>query len=176
MGAFQNLGKALRWLRTRQDRKQYEIADKAGITKAMLSAYETGKQNPSIETLEKILEALHVDLPDLHHALTVNRGEGEGKTEETGAWRNFQRQRLRTFGGAEPRLNVYQVLDIDRPLPADQEFALSQMLAGFHSLVRHMYRELEENRPGLEDGEETESAADNGGAGSGKGSKGKSKK
>jgi transcriptional regulator with XRE-family HTH domain len=159
MGAFQNLGKALRWLRTRQDRKQYEIADVAGITKAMLSAYETGKQNPSIETLEKILEALHVDLPDLHHALTVNRGEGE--SQETGAWRNFQHQRLRTFGGTEPRLNVYQVLDIDRPLPADQEFALSQMLAGFHSLVRHMYRELAENRPETDD-EDGGPAADGG--------------
>jgi transcriptional regulator with XRE-family HTH domain len=170
MGAFQNLGKALRWLRTRQDRKQYEIAENAGITKAMLSAYETGKQNPSIETLEKILEALHVDLPDLHHALTVNRGEGEGQAEESGSWRSAQRQRMRSFTGTEPRLNVYQVLDIDHPLPADQEYALSQMLAGFHSLVRHMYRQLDDNRAGGADAPVADDDAPSAGRG-GKGRK-----
>jgi transcriptional regulator with XRE-family HTH domain len=143
MGAFQDLGKALRWLRTRQDRKQYEIAEQAGITKAMLSAYETGKQNPSIETLEKILAALGVDLLELHNALQVNQSDGEAR-EEAG-WSGFQRHRGRPFGGVDTRTNVYHVLGIDHPLPAEHEFALSQMLGGFHSLVRHIYRELERN-------------------------------
>jgi len=139
MGAFRDLGKALRWLRTRQDKKQYEVAEAAGITKAMLSAYETGKQNPSIETLEKILEALHSELPDLHHALSVNQ-QGGDDASESAAWRSHQLHRGRPFA-PEPRINVYQILDLDEPLPADQEFAFTQTLAGFHSLLRLMYRQ-----------------------------------
>ena len=52
------LGQALRWLRDRQGKKQYQVAEAAGITKGMLSAYETGRQRPSLETLEKILDTL----------------------------------------------------------------------------------------------------------------------
>src|SRR5882672_990497 len=37
------LGQALRWLRERHGRKQYQVADTAGITKGMLSSYETGR-------------------------------------------------------------------------------------------------------------------------------------
>ena len=143
MGVFQDLGKALRWLRTRQDRKQYEIADKAGITKAMLSAYETGKQNPSIETLEKILGALNLDLLALHKALQVNHSGDEARGDLDSWAGTFPRQqRSRGFPGSEPRTTIYHILDIDHPLPPEQEFAFSQMLAGYHSLLRHMYLEL----------------------------------
>ena len=71
MPIFQGLGRALRWLRDRQGKRQYQVADAAGITKAMLSAYETGKQKPSLDTLEKILAALDCDLNDLHNALQI---------------------------------------------------------------------------------------------------------
>jgi transcriptional regulator with XRE-family HTH domain len=68
------LGQALRWLRERQARKQYRVADDAGITKGMLSAYETGRQRPSLETLDRLLEALGCDLNDLHNALQIVNG------------------------------------------------------------------------------------------------------
>ena len=68
------LGQALRWLRERQSRKQYRVADDAGITKGMLSAYETGRQRPSLETLDKLLETLGSDLNDLHNALQIVNG------------------------------------------------------------------------------------------------------
>src|SRR3979409_1631423 len=71
MSIFHGLGRALRWLRDRQGKRQYQVADTAGITKAMLSAYETGKQKPSLDTLEKILAALECDLNDLHNALQI---------------------------------------------------------------------------------------------------------
>lgn len=138
MSAFENLGQALRWLRTRQNRKQYQIAEAAGITKAMLSAYETGKQNPSIETLDKILGALRHDVSDLDRALKLHRAPGdradvaaEGPPVE---W--AQAGEL-----AEPRVNVYRVLGIDHQLPADQERAFVQTLSGFHGLLRAMYDE-----------------------------------
>lgn len=139
MGAFDNLGQALRWLRSRQHKKQYEIADAAGITKAMLSAYETGKQNPSIETLEKILEALRCDLSELHNALVLHQG---GRPVEVGsaAAAAWDEGRGRGAGG---RVSVYDVLDSGGLLPPEWERSLSQMLEGFHSLVRHMHRQLE---------------------------------
>jgi transcriptional regulator with XRE-family HTH domain len=72
------LGQALRWLREKQTRKQYRVADSAGITKGMLSAYETGRQRPSLETLEKLLQTLGCDLNDLHNALQIVNGRPEG--------------------------------------------------------------------------------------------------
>lgn len=71
------LGQALRWLRERQARKQYQVANDAGITKGMLSAYETGRQRPSLETLDKLLETLGCDLNDLHNALQIVNGRPE---------------------------------------------------------------------------------------------------
>lgn len=135
MGAFDSLGQALRWLRSRQHRKQYEIADAAGITKAMLSAYETGKQNPSIETLEKILDALHSDLSELHNALVLHQG---GRPPEIGGagWREGESR-------SDSRLTVYDVVEARGGMPASWERSLSQMLEGFHGLVRQMYHQLE---------------------------------
>jgi DNA-binding XRE family transcriptional regulator len=77
------LGQALRWLRERQSRKQYRVADDAGITKGMLSAYETGRQRPSLDTLDKLLETLGCDLNDLHNALQIVNG----RPEQMKGWR-----------------------------------------------------------------------------------------
>ena len=94
------LGQALRWLRERQVRKQYRVASDAGITKGMLSAYETGRQRPSLETLDKLLETLGSDLNDLHNALQIVNGRPElmkGWRDATGAgawdevWPSYQR-------------------------------------------------------------------------------------
>lgn len=152
MPVFDGLGRALRWLREKEGQRQYETARTAGITKAMLSAYETGKQNPSIETLEKILDALGADLHDLAEALRVNRSDDREAREKSQAWSSYQRQRAKPYRTAEPRDNIYRVLDLDRPLPAQQEAALSQMLAGYHSLLRQFYGQLEEGREAAEGG------------------------
>jgi transcriptional regulator with XRE-family HTH domain len=80
------LGQALRWLREKQSRKQYRVADLAGITKGMLSAYETGRQRPSLDTLEKLLETLGCDLNGLHNALQLVNG----RPELVKSWRGWQ--------------------------------------------------------------------------------------
>lgn len=66
-----NLGRALRWIRDRRGRRQQEVANTVGITQAMLSAYEIGKQYPSLQTLGNILDAFDADLSDLHEALLI---------------------------------------------------------------------------------------------------------
>ena len=74
MDLFENLGQALRWLRSRQGRSQMEVARDAGITKAMMSAYETGTQTPSLRSLGKVLIALGADLHALQDALRLQQG------------------------------------------------------------------------------------------------------
>lgn len=136
MSAFNGLGKALRWIRDKQDKKQYQVADTAGVTKAMLSAYETGKQKPSIETLEKILNALQVDLADLFNAIQVIN-------ERPPLPRYKDYQGLSPLGDGEGpapgQVDVYQLLGIERPLHPAQEEAITEMLRGFHRLVRFFH-------------------------------------
>ncbi len=132
MPIFQGLGRALRWLRERQTKRQYQVADAAGITKAMLSAYETGKQKPSLDTLEKILAALEGDLNDLHNALQI-------VNERPEAIRRAGREAGEGEASGAGRSEVYRVLGIDRQLPAPEEQALAEMLDGFHKLVRYFH-------------------------------------
>ena len=141
MSLFSGLGKALRWLRDRQNHRQYQVADAAGITKAMLSAYETGKQKPSLDTLEKILTALECDLSDLHNALQIvnDRPDAIRRSGSLGeTWQAYRRESKEPAKeGAE--LNLYRILGLDRPLPPEEERALSEMLEGFHKMVRYLH-------------------------------------
>lgn len=118
MDLFENLGKALRWLRDCQGKKQYEVAESAGITKGMLCAYETGKQRPSLETLDKILRALGSDLLALHEALALVKGRYSGAYP------------LPPAGGSA-------VSD----LPRD---TAGEVLRGFHKLVRQLQEVLQQ--------------------------------
>jgi transcriptional regulator with XRE-family HTH domain len=136
MSAFEGLGKALRWIRDKQAKKQYQVADIAGVTKAMLSAYETGKQKPSLDTLEKILDALQVDLASLFDALeVVNERPAQGR------WTERRSVAGRGSGGLA-EVDVYQILGIERPLPPLEEEAMTEMLLGFHKLLRHYHQTL----------------------------------
>lgn len=141
MQVFEGLGKALRWLREKQGKRQYQVAETAGITKAMLSAYETGKQKPSLETLEKILDALSIGLGELSNALDL--------VNERPQARSFAVERERTAVplGAGSSPDVRSVLGVDH-LPREEEEALGEMLHGFHRLVRYLHRSIAEVREG----------------------------
>jgi len=144
MSTFENLGQALRWLRNRQNRKQYQIAKAAGITKAMLSSYETGKQYPSMETLDKILGALHIDVAELDHALKLHEDpESRASLAAEGAPLAWPHQ----GGFVEPRVNPYRLLGIDHQLPAEQERHLQQTLLSFHGFLRSLYDEHRRHLP-----------------------------
>lgn len=139
MPIFDGLGRALRWLRERQLKRQYQVAAGAGITKAMLSAYETGKQNPSLDTLEKILDALVCDLNDLHNALQIVNGRPE-RMRNAGAGGDYWRgagEGAGESGSTGPGL--HEILGADEPMPPQEEQAMSEMLSGFHKLLRYMH-------------------------------------
>lgn len=142
MAIFEDLDRALRWLREGRRIRQYQVAEAAGITKAMLSAYETGKQKPSLDTLDKILLALDSDLVELQNALAVFRAPpGEGPplprgVRATGRPRSGDREPPTSGPGP---LDVSSTLGIDPPLDAGEEEALGEVLASFHKLLRHLH-------------------------------------
>jgi transcriptional regulator with XRE-family HTH domain len=139
MPIFDGLGRSLRWLRERQVKRQYQVAAGAGITKAMLSAYETGKQKPSLDTLEKILDALVCDLNDLHNALQIVNGRPE-RMRNTGSAHDYWRAPGDKLGAGGPLgPNLYEILGFEQRLPPDEEQALGEMLGGFHKLLRYMH-------------------------------------
>ena len=136
MPIFDGLGRSLRWLRERQVKRQYQVAAGAGITKAMLSAYETGKQKPSLDTLEKILDALVCDLNDLHNALQIVNGRPERmRNAGGGSWLAADK----TGEGAPSGPGLYEILGAEEPMPQQEEQAMSEMLGGFHKLLRYMH-------------------------------------
>jgi len=136
MPIFDGLGRSLRWLRERQVKRQYQVAAGAGITKAMLSAYETGKQKPSLDTLEKILDALVCDLNDLHNALQIVNGRPERMRNAGG---DYWRAADKSGGSLPSGPGLYEILGAEEPLPQQEEQAMSEMLGGFHKLLRYMH-------------------------------------
>lgn len=74
MDHFNRLGKAIKWLREDAELRQNEVASRAGITKAMISSYESGRSVPTIATLDKILSAVGADLTALCGALALVNG------------------------------------------------------------------------------------------------------
>ena len=78
----ENVGHALRLLRKLRKLRQNAVADKAKITKAMLSCYETGSQLPSLHSLRAVLTALDFDFHNFQEAL--HRIQGPAAAPEAG--------------------------------------------------------------------------------------------
>ncbi len=55
-------GKTLRELRLRAGLTQAEVAARVGIPSTVLSAYECGRRQPSIETAGRIIDAIGFDI------------------------------------------------------------------------------------------------------------------
>ena len=142
--SLNGLGQALRWLRDRQGKKQYNVAEAAGITKGMLSAYETGRQRPSVETLEKVLDTLKCDLNDLHNALQIVNGRPEGMKRRGEGLERFESGPPGLPGTAEAGGGslVHQVLGRWEMLAPEEEKAFRQMLEGFHRFLRYLHELL----------------------------------
>ncbi|HYG63190.1 MAG TPA: helix-turn-helix transcriptional regulator [Thermoanaerobaculia bacterium] len=148
---FNELGHALRWLRDRQGKKQYQVAEAAGITKGMLSAYETGRQKPSLDTLEKILMTLEVNLNDLHAAIQLVNGRPIDPRPRTVSWAGGGGEPagfgLESGQSVDPRADLYRILAPPDRLPAEEELALTEMLSGIYRLIRYLHRSLRQDFP-----------------------------
>ena len=71
---IQLVPQALKRMRQRAGYLQAEVAEKSGLTPAMVSAYEAGKASPSLGSLSVYLGAIQRDLGDLQDE--VNRLSG----------------------------------------------------------------------------------------------------
>lgn len=54
---------------------QADVAREAGITRAMLSSYEKGRKQPSLPSLERVLDALQAGPAELDRAMRLVRRE-----------------------------------------------------------------------------------------------------
>lgn len=139
MASFTGLGRALRWIRQRQGQKQYEVAEAASITKAMLSSYENEKQRPAIDTLERILDALGIDLDYLAYAIRVVHQEEQRRsgTREPRSGRTAP-------PAYESQYDLERTLGLEHRLDPAEEQAVAQMLDGYHALLRYMLKRTHE--------------------------------
>lgn len=110
----------------------------AGITRAMLSAYERGSREPSLTTLTKILDALAVDFAGLQKAL--DRVETGAAAPATGAPSPFGP----LVNG--PRLDPTHPRELARfvgetgGLASEEAAAYGQMVRGFLAWLRQVHR------------------------------------
>jgi transcriptional regulator with XRE-family HTH domain len=74
VSAFNGLPKALRILCVRDGRALQDIAHASRISPAMLSSYLTGRESPTLKTLEKVLDGLKLRLEDLADVLHEVQG------------------------------------------------------------------------------------------------------
>lgn len=86
---------------------QRELADRLGVTQPVVAAYESGRRQPTIPTLMRIVSAAGFDLrmslaPHDDHDDVLESLERQRPPEEQRRWRDFQhdiveaaRQRLR---------------------------------------------------------------------------------
>ena len=61
------IGAAIKHYRKEAGLTQHELAEKAGLNAGVISHYETGRRGVSREALEKISEALNIELSELHN-------------------------------------------------------------------------------------------------------------
>jgi transcriptional regulator with XRE-family HTH domain len=75
-GMFANLGVALARVRERREVSQAKVARLAGIGKSQLSKYESGKELPKLDSLEKVLLVLDIGYFEFFRMLVlIDRGE-----------------------------------------------------------------------------------------------------
>lgn len=130
MPSLQEFPKALRWLRLTANRKQGEVARAAGLTPAMLCAYENGTRKPSLGSLQKLLAALGADNHDLAVALeAVDRRARPGVPSG---------EKNESRGKTVRRVLISDLLEPSHRLPQDLEASLQSLLDTFSALLHQI--------------------------------------
>ena len=68
----EKLGIKIRFLRIKMKLSQEQFAELAGLSKNSIGMIERGQSKPSIETLEKIANALNIELKELVDVSKIN--------------------------------------------------------------------------------------------------------
>ena len=147
------LGPALRFLRSRRQLKQLQVAARAGITSSMLSGYENGRKTPTLLTLEKILRAMDFSLPDLLEA--IEEQSGKSRNESSGAalepapplrycppWKRED---------AAWGFDLEAILGSSQPLAQEEAAAFGEMLSGYCRWLRYLRHQADPSSSRAED-------------------------
>jgi transcriptional regulator with XRE-family HTH domain len=140
---FHRLGTALRFLREHQGKTAKSVAEAAGVTAPMLSAYENERSVPELATLDRVLaHGLRLTLPDLVWALdVVNQAQGpEGAAREPRSMRSLEPAgpAARRAGVARPR-PAASGDTADDPLTEALEQGYEEILRGLTRLSRAVF-------------------------------------
>src|SRR5699024_4376136 len=65
MGDYMSIGERIKKARKEAGLTQAQLADRLGVSAAMVSQYETGARTPKVETLKRISNALNIDVQNL---------------------------------------------------------------------------------------------------------------
>ncbi|MCB1034896.1 MAG: helix-turn-helix transcriptional regulator, partial [Acidobacteria bacterium] len=149
------LGPALRALRSRQQLKQLQVAARAGITSSMLSGYENGRKMPTLATLEKVLGAMECGLPDLLEALQARSG-ADGMDPMASLEPLRWPSRSRALGGTSPSwgFDLEEILGPSPPLSREEAAAFGEMLSGYCRWLRYLRHQAAVAPPGGESPQE----------------------
>ncbi len=154
----EQLGPALRALRSRRQLKQLQVAARAGITSSMLSGYENGRKSPTLATLEKILLAMECGLRDLLEAFEGQGGEGlaTGRDPTLGAPESLRYPSFVGQEGFAGRERAGWGFDLEAilgspPLAREEAAAFSEMLCGYYRWLRYLRRQQGPFPPRIED-------------------------
>jgi transcriptional regulator with XRE-family HTH domain len=90
---FRHVGLAIKLLRTRASLTQRGLAGLARITKAQASKYERGVQRPTLDSLDRVMVALGVDVFDLAAAIQEVEHATEALHEEEADLPEAERRR-----------------------------------------------------------------------------------
>lgn len=71
---LEQIGPAFRWMRERRSLSQADLAERLGVTASVVSRIESGRQRPSLDSVDRLLAALETDLLELGLALRVMAG------------------------------------------------------------------------------------------------------
>jgi transcriptional regulator with XRE-family HTH domain len=142
MSFAEDLGEALKLLRTRRGWPQKQLAGAARITKGMVSSYEKGKQAPTLFTLDRILTALEADLCDLYWAIEFVNGKQRPVHDLSEQFQIGQARSPRTTVRRPPAASAASAEEGEPggepQLPDHLERALRDAMAGVHQIARHL--------------------------------------
>lgn len=147
-GTFDHLHRVLTLLRVERGLQQNELAARAGVARAAMSRYETGKAKPTIDNLGKILEALHVSPVEFGEAVErVHRRVDEGVEPPS--------RRLPSRRKSDGPRGAYLVLDLaDFPQSGDLE-SLREVVSTARSTARYVHER--DGKAGKKNGAESSS-------------------
>jgi transcriptional regulator with XRE-family HTH domain len=87
---------------------QRQLADRLGVTQPVVAAYESGRRQPTVPTLMRMVLAAGFDLrlhlaPHEDHDEVLESVEKQRPREEQERWSNFQRDIVQRAQGLAPK-------------------------------------------------------------------------